>query len=206
MWPAILLLVFLLALLGNTLQGDGWFWATGNGLGLLSFVFLLVLVVNGRAKAGRSERHRWLGLVVTITVLAHCLWFLIGDRTTLEYLKWGAPHYMVAGVLSTGLIIILTATSVVSYRNRSYTNYPAFRLWHRWLSVAIIFTALTHMVLSGLYFAHYWQWLLLSLISIVAYFAPACLSIDYTFQRRYLALAALAGMILFVVFRHFGAG
>ena len=201
MWPAILLLVFLLALSGSTLQGDGWFWAVGNGLGFLSFGFLLILATNGRAKLGRSERHRWLGLVVAITVLAHCLWFLMGDPITLEYLKWGAPHYMVAGLFSTGLLILLTISSLISYRNRSYANYSAFRLWHKWLSVAVILTALVHIGLSGLYFTYLWQWALLLCLSLVVYFTPKFLTIHYSFQRRFLALGAAVALLLFVLLR-----
>ena len=63
MWLAILILVFVVALAGNSLHGDGWFWAIGNATGLVAFSQLLILVSNGRSGLGRSIRHRWLGLV-----------------------------------------------------------------------------------------------------------------------------------------------
>ena len=200
-WPASLLLVFALALLGSSLHGDGWFWALGNSLGLLVYALLLILVINGRGGLGRSERHRWLGIAVIVTLVGHCAWFLIGDPITLEYLKLGAPHYMVAGLLSFGLLLLLSASSLVSYRGRSYSTYGSFRNWHKYLSVLAVVTALIHILLSGLYFSDYWQWGVLMLVSIGVYFAPKWLKADYSFQRPYIVLAAIAAVTVFVLIR-----
>lgn len=201
MWPAILMLVFVLALLGSTLTGDSWYWAVGNGLGLLTFALLLILVMHGSAGIGNSKRHRWLGLAVVATLAGHSFWFLIGDPITLEYIKLGAPHYMVAGLLSAGLLLVLSVTSLLSFRNRSYLNHRSFRHWHKLLATLVILTALIHILLSGLYFSYYWQWIVLVLLALIAYFAPKRLRFNYAFQRRYLCLAAIITMTLFVLLR-----
>ena len=205
MWLAILVLVFVIALMGSSVQGDGWFWAIGNATGLVAFAQLLILAGNGRSGLGRTVRHRWLGLSVFFMVILHGLWFLAGDSVTLEYLKCGAPHYMVAGLFSTALLLLVTVSSLVSVRNRVYATSNSFRTWHRWLSVFIVLSALIHIVLSGLYLTYDWQWLILISVSLVVYFLPKLFALDYSFQRRNLVIATIATMILFGILRTTGA-
>jgi len=201
MWPVIIILVFAIALAARPMHGDGWYWEVGNGVGFLALALLLVLVLNGRGGLGRSFHHRWLSIAVFIAVFTHSLWFLLGDSTTWEYLKWGAPHYMVAGLFSAALILIVTATSLVSLRNSSYTAYKPFRNWHRWLSIAILISALFHVIPSGFYIVHPWQVILLTGLALVVYFLPTWLSVDTSFQRRNTALVSAAVVTIYGLLR-----
>ncbi|MFT7527179.1 MAG: putative ferric reductase [Arenicella sp.] len=180
---------------------DGWFWALGNATGLVAFAQLLILASNGRSGLGRTIRHRWLGLSVTLVVILHSLWFLLGDPITLEYLKWGAPHYMVAGLFSAALLLLVTVSSLASVSNRSYSTYKSFHIWHRWLSVLIILTALIHIVFSGLYITDQWQWAILLTASLAVYFPPKLVAFDYSSQRRNLVIATIVAIILFGILR-----
>jgi hypothetical protein len=49
MWLAILVLVFVVALAGSSMQGDGWFRALGSATGLVAFAQRLILASNGRS-------------------------------------------------------------------------------------------------------------------------------------------------------------
>ena len=225
MWPVILLLVFAVALgatalgataLGATAlgapalgatptQGEGWFWEVGNGIGFLALVFILILIGNGRARLGPSAGHRWLGIATLSAVIAHCLWFLIGDPVVWEYLQWGAPHYMVAGLLSVGLLLLVTLTSLISMRNGSYASRKSFRVWHHGLSIAIVVTALLHIFYSGFYLIHYWQVLVLLAVAMLVYLLPNRFNIDMSFSRRYLVIAGLAAVAVFSLIRATGS-
>jgi len=192
MWPAIIVLVFAIALAVRPRHGDGWFWEVGNGLGFLAFALVIVLTFNGRGGSGHSLHHRWLGIAVFVAVFVHALWFLLGDPITWEYLKWGAPHYMVAGLFSAGLVLLITVTSLVSLRNASYSAYKPFRRWHHGLSIAVLAGALVHVLLSGFYIAHLWQAVVLIAITLGAYFLPTRYNIDASFSTRNVILVSLA--------------
>lgn len=129
------------------------------------------------------------------------LWFLLGDPLSLEYLKWGAPHHMVAGLFSAALLLLVTASSLVSVSNRSYATCNSLRIWHRWLSVLIILTALIHIVFSGLYINDKWQWAILLTASLAVYFLPKLVAFDYSFQRHNLRIATIVAIILFAILR-----
>jgi hypothetical protein len=205
MWPVILLLVFAVALVASPNQGDGWFWEVGNGIGFLALALLLILIGNGRARLGHSARHRCLGIATLSAVIAHCLWFLIGDPVVWEYLQWGAPHYMVAGLLSVGLLLLITLSSLLSIRNQSYTSHRSFRIWHHGLSIAIGITALIHVFLSGFYLIHYWQILVLLAVALLVYILPNRFNITMSFARRNLVLAGLIGIAVFSLIRSAGS-
>jgi len=201
MWWAILVLVFAIAILGAPLPGEGWFWEFGNALGFLALAFLLILLANGRGGLGRSLRHRWLGIAALLATLVHISWFLIGDSLSLEYIKWGAPHYMVAGVFSAGLLILITFSSLVSFRNRSFHSYRAFRSWHHWLSVLALILAAIHVILSGFYFIYWWQAVLLVVLLLMAYFQVIKKWSDSSFSQIGLLVLSALIMMIFVFFR-----
>ena len=205
LWSAIIALTFALALAARPLHGDGWFWEIGNAVGFLALALLLVLASNGRGGQGASLRHRWLGIAVLVTLVAHIAWFLIGDPITWEYLKWGAPHYMVAGLMSAGLVVVVTLTSLISLRSASYNGYKPFQKWHRTLSIAILITALIHVALSGFYIDQIWQFTLLLIVSLAAYFLPLKLSIDASYSHQNIVIIGAIALVLFCLIRIGGA-
>lgn len=202
MWPAALVvLVFSIALAAKPQLGDSWFWEIGNGIGFLALALLLVVILNGRGKHGHSLDHRWLGVVAFSTVFAHIVWLLIGDPIIWEYLKWGAPHYMVAGLMSAGLLLLVTVSSLVSLRNTSYNGHKSFRRWHSWLSILIVVTALAHIVFSRFYIEHNWQVAALILLGLSAYIVPSKFNIKTSFTRRNIAIVSLLALAIFCLIR-----
>lgn len=197
----LVVLVFSVALAARPTLGDGWYWEVGNGLGFLALALIFVLAFNGRGGLGGSAEHRWLGIGVFFAVFGHVLWFVLGDPVTWEYLKWGAPHYMVAGVLSAGLLLLVTFTSLITLRNKSYTGYPLFQRWHRYLSVAILITALIHVLLSGFYTIYLWQMITLVIVGLAAYMLPTMITVDASFGRRNLAIVCVIAMVVYCVLR-----
>lgn len=159
-----LLVVFIIPLMMTPLTGDGWFWEIGNGLGFLGLAVLLILTLNGRNKGGHSILHRWLGFACLFAIVSHVLWFLLGDNTVIEYIKFGAPFYMVLGVLALALIILLTFSSLLLFRKKAYRDNNTFLLWHRYLSLVILISSALHMTLSGYYYVSIIQWIILLLL------------------------------------------
>ena len=200
-WSAIVVLVFAIALAAKPTSGDGWFWELGNGFGFLALAFLLVIVLNGRAKLGHSTRHRWLGLAVLIAIFVHILWFLVGDSVVWEYLKWGAPHYMVAGILSAGLVLVTTLSSLNSLRMHSYNGYKNFQKWHQRLSIAVILSAFIHVVLSGFYIQQMWQIVLLAIVVLAAYYLPLSERVSGSFVRLNMLLVGTLALAVFAFLR-----
>jgi len=194
-------LVFSVALAARPTLGDGWYWEVGNGLGFLALVLIFVLTLHGRGGLGGSSEHRWLGIGVFFAVFGHALWFLVGDSVVWEYLRWGAPHYMVAGVLSAGLLLLVTFSSVITFRNESYAGYPSFQRWHRYLSVAILITAIVHVLLSGFYIIYLWQMIALVTVAFGAYMLPTMISVDASFGTRNLGIVCVIALIVYCVLR-----
>ena len=201
MWQAIIIVVFVVALASCANYGDGWFWEVGNGLGFLALALLFVLTFHGRSGLGLSIRHRWLGQGTLLITLGHCLWFLIGDPVSWEYLKWGAPHYMSIGLSSLALMLVLTLTSLRSFRHFSYDSHAIFRSWHRYMAVAILVTALLHVVLSGFYIVTSWQSLLLVGVAVVAFYLSTWSQLDASFARWSLVIVSLLFLVLFYLVR-----
>jgi len=162
-----LLVVFIIPLMMNPLSGDGWFWEVGNGLGFIGLALLLIMTLNGRNKGGHSSIHRWLGFSCLFAIIAHGLWFVLGDDTVIEYIKFDAPFYMLLGVLALVLIIFLTLTSLLLFRKKAYRDRYIFLQWHNYLSHVILIISVLHTALSGYYFISVIQWL--SMLSLVIF-------------------------------------
>ena len=149
----LLILVFAIALMANPTLGDGWYWELGNGLGFVCFAALLYLTLEGRsAGGGRSSYHRRIGYVALFTLLAHSVWFLLGDPIVIEYLITGSPVYMVLGLFALALCLILVLTSISNTRQKIYHGSGAFRFWHRYMAISLLFMSAAHIALSGFYF------------------------------------------------------
>lgn len=199
---ALLLAVFIIALSAAPFTGDTWFWEIGNGIGFVGFTGILILTENGRSGAGRGKRHRHLGLAVMAIIWIHALWFLLGDAVTVEYIKWGAPAYMVAGLLALLLCTLLSFSSLKRFRQSQYRDRQGFRHWHRWLSTVVLLAGAWHMVASGYYFRYTYQWILLAMVAAFAYAYPRLSSAEVAGLRiRQLAFSAMIVLALFTVLR-----
>ena len=109
------------------------------------------------------------------------------------------------GVISAGLLLLVTLSSLATFRNKSYTGYGSFRAWHRWLSIAITATALFHVVFSGFYIVNLWQAIGLFVIAIAAYFLPSFLisrmAIDASFKRSSVIIISVVAVLVFCILR-----
>ena len=176
----LLIVVFTLALMANPFGGDGWYWELGNGLGFVCFAALLYLTLEGRsAGGGRSKYHRRMGYLVLFTLLAHSFWFLLGDPIVIEYLKIGAPAYMVLGFFALALCIVLVLSSVMDTRKKAYQSHISFRIWHRYLAFILLAMAGVHIGLSGFYLENIFQTGLFTLLVIAVIFTPLAANKNY---------------------------
>ena len=147
---ALTTLVFGLALTPLSRPGAGWFWEVGNGLGFGALAALLYLCLDTR-RGGKVRAHQLVGYVATALLCAHVLWFLLGDATVLQYAQLGAPWSMWSAWLALLLLLMLVLTSLPGLRPSGYLDHPAFRRWHRWLTVLVLLAAGHHMIDSAFY-------------------------------------------------------
>jgi hypothetical protein len=157
--------VFLITFLAAPTMGAGWFWDAGNGIGFAAFAGLLYLTVTSNRRLD-VRAHQILGYAVLLLAVGHAFWFLLGDATVVEFIKFGAPDYMWLGIVSVVLLAILIITAIVPDRFRVHKNYPSFKYWHRVLTIAMIASAAYHIVVSNFYLDAWYQAGLFVLISL----------------------------------------
>lgn len=168
-WPAtVVLSVLPVALLALGLLAPRvvpW-WDFLMGLGLAAAGGLIVLpVVTARfwRRTGHAARymtaihhlHRYLSFGLGVAVLVHTAGFLVLDSLTVEYIKISAPGYMLSGLVSGVLLIVLTVTSL--FRLQWSIRYPAWRRWHAILSALTLALMLHHLIGAGYYFDTLWK-------------------------------------------------
>lgn len=176
----LLILVFVIALMANPTLGDGWYWELGNGLGFVCFAALLYLTLEGRSVGGgRLPYHRLIGYLALLTLMAHSLWFLLGDPIVFEYLKPGSSVYMVLGIFALLLCLVLVLTSIINARQKVYHGHAAFKLWHRYMAISLLFMSAVHIALSGFYFDNILQIGLLAALVLAVVFAPLVPNSEY---------------------------
>jgi len=164
-------LVFGLALWPLSQPGAGCFWELGNGLGFAALVAVLYLCLDTR-RGGKVRAHQVLGYVATALLVAHVLWFLLGDATVLEYAQPGAPWSMWSAWLALLLLLVLVLTSLPGLRPSNYLDHPAFRRWHRWLTMLVLVAAGHHIIDSAFYLGSPVQWILLAALALAALWLP----------------------------------
>ena len=148
--------VFAVTFLGSPLMGAGWFWDAGNGIGFAAFAGLLYLTISSNRRLD-VRAHQVLAYAVLALVVAHVFWFLLGDATTVEFMKIGAPDYMWLGLASLVLLLVLIVVANLPDRLRVHRNYASFKYWHRVLTVAVIATAGYHIIVSNFYLGTWYQ-------------------------------------------------
>jgi hypothetical protein len=169
---AILGVVFLVTFVSRPLLGAGWYWELGNGIGFAAFGGLLYLTIS----SGRHldvQLHQVLAYAVLFLTLAHVCWFLLGDPTVVEYVKFGAPDYMWLGIASLLLLFVLVTSALMPDRLRLHKDYSVFKYWHRVIAIATIFGAAYHIVVSNFYVNSKLQILLFVTIAVAASFGHA---------------------------------
>lgn len=195
---ATLAVVFLITFLGAPAMGAGWFWDTGNGIGFAAFAGLLYLTITSSRRLD-VRAHQVLAYAVLALVIAHAFWFLLGDATAVEFIKFGAPDYMWLGIVSLLLFIVLIMTANLPDRLRVHRNYPSFKYWHRVLTVVVIVGAAYHIIASNFYLGTWYQAGLFALISLLV-----CLGRDYWIRFGQIDIAspliyvALSGVLITV--------
>ncbi len=157
--------VFLTTFLAAPTMGAGWFWDAGNGIGFAAFAGLLYLTITSNRRLD-VRAHQIIGYAVLLLVVGHAFWFLLGDATAVEFIKFGAPDYMWLGIISMVLLAVLITTAIVPDRLRVHKDYPSFKYWHRVLTIAMIASAAYHIVVSNFYLGTWYQAGLFALISI----------------------------------------
>ena len=176
--------VFLITFLAAPTMGAGWFWDTGNGIGFAAFAGLLYLTITSNRRLD-VRAHQIIGYAVLLLVVGHAFWFLLGDATAVEFIKFGAPDYMWLGIVSVVLLAILITTAIVPDRLRVHKDYPSFKYWHRVLTIAMIASAAYHVVVSNFYLDAWYQAGLFVLISIAV-----CLGRAYWIKLGQIAIVS----------------
>ncbi len=149
----------LLVALAAPAPAVGVLWDWANAIGYVGVALVLLLFFyTGRPRAfppfsGRffANIHRDLGYVALLLVLVHVGLLLYTEPLLLEHLKPSAPLYMLAGLASTVLFLLLAITSITPLRRRLWPDYHRFRGFHAWLSMAAVVLLLVHIVGSGYY-------------------------------------------------------
>ena len=162
---ATVAIVFAISFLAGPTMGAGWFWDVGNALGFAGFAGLLFLTITGSRRVDVLA-HRLLANAVFALVVAHALWFLLGDATVVTFIEPGAPDYMWLGIVSLVLIAFMMIAATLPDRRRLHSNYRSFRYWHRVLTVAAILTGAYHVMASGFYLHTWHQLIVFGLLSI----------------------------------------
>ena len=140
-------------------------WDWSNAMGYMALALgLMLFIYAGRPRAfppfsGRffANLHRDFGYIALALVVGHVGLLLYVEPLLLEHLKPTAPMYMLAGLGSALLMVVLVLTSVTFLRRRLWRDYQGFRTIHAWLSIAALVLLLVHVVLSGYYLNSLWK-------------------------------------------------
>jgi hypothetical protein len=204
---ATLVSVFLITFLAAPTMGAGWFWDLGNGIGFAAFAGLLYLTITSNRRLD-VRAHQVLGYAVLLLSVGHAFWFLLGDATVVEFVKFGAPDYMWLGVVSIILLAVLVTTAIVPDRLRLHRNYVSFKYWHRVLTVAMILSAAYHVVVSDFYLHGWVQGVLFAMLAVSVCLGRAYWvklgQIDIASPAIFLAVCAVS-IVLFAGIRNFPA-
>lgn len=100
------------------------------------------------ARAG-FELHEALSYVFVAGVLIHSIGLILYQPISIEYLKLSAPAYMLAGIVSACLLLVLIVQSKRS--RRRFAHFAAWRRSHVFLSWSAIVLMAWHVVGSGYY-------------------------------------------------------
>lgn len=156
--------VALTSFLAAPTLGAGVLWDAGNGLGLVALGGLLHLVASS-GPGINLRAHQVFGYAVLAIATTHVFWFLLLDPVAITYIQPGAPLYMWVGCAGFAFLVGMMIVGMPQYRLRLYRRYANFRYWHRVLALATVGATLWHVLGSGMYFAAWYQAVLLVAIA-----------------------------------------
>lgn len=96
------------------------------------------------------ELHRTLSYGLILLILVHGIGLIVLEPRTLDYLFPSAPVYMLSGISSAILVVVLTLTSL--YRHGLGYTHAGWRRWHAILSAGAVAALGWHLVGSGYYY------------------------------------------------------
>ncbi|MGC4011434.1 MAG: ferric reductase-like transmembrane domain-containing protein [Pseudomonas sp.] len=161
----------------GAMPGLGYAWDFANAAGLLGACLLgLLFVIGGRPQPrplyeGKFflRLHRDLGFAAIALLLVHIIVLLIDEPLLIEDLLPSAPGYMLAGLASAVLMLVLAISSLSRVRPRWSSSAASFRRWHYAGSLLALLLMAVHVLGAGYYSGGAWKGVLLvALILVVA--------------------------------------
>lgn len=161
----------------GAMPGLGYAWDFANAAGLLGGCLLgLLFIIGGRPQPrplyeGKFflRLHRDLGFVAIALLLVHIVVLLVDEPLLIEDLLPSAPGYMLAGLASAILMLVLAVSSLNRVRPRWSSSAASFRRWHYGGSLFALLLMAVHVLGAGYYSGGVWKGVLLvALILVVA--------------------------------------
>ncbi|MCP1626826.1 ferric reductase-like transmembrane domain-containing protein [Pseudomonas nitroreducens] len=161
----------------GAMPGLGYAWDFANAAGLLGACLLgLLFVIGGRPQPrplyeGKFflRLHRDLGFAAVTLLLVHIAVLLVDEPLLIEDLLPSAPGYMLAGLASAILMLVLAVSSLSRVRPRWSSSAASFRRWHYGGSLVALLLMAVHVLGAGYYSGGLWKGaLLVALMLVVA--------------------------------------
>ncbi|MDG9855014.1 ferric reductase-like transmembrane domain-containing protein [Pseudomonas nitroreducens] len=160
----------------GAMPGLGYSWDFANAAGLLGACLLgLLFVIGGRPQPrplyeGKFflRLHRDLGFAAIALLLVHIVVLLVDEPLLIEDLLPSAPGYMLAGLASAILMLVLAISSLNRVRPRWSSHAASFRRWHYGGSLLALLLMAVHVLGAGYYSAGVWKSALLIALMLVA--------------------------------------
>lgn len=153
----------------GAMPGLGYAWDFANAAGLLGACLLgLLFVIGGRPQPrplyeGKFflRLHRDLGFAAVALLLVHIVVLLVDEPLLIEDLLPSAPGYMLAGLASAILMLVLAVSSLSRVRPRWSSSAASFRRWHYGGSLLALSLMAVHVLGAGYYSGGVWKGALL---------------------------------------------
>lgn len=159
----------------GAMPGLGYAWDFANAAGLLGACLLgLLFVIAGRPQPrplyeGKFflRLHRDLGFAAVALLLVHIGVLLVDEPLLIEELLPSAPGYMLAGLASAILMLVLAISSLNRVRPRWSNGAASFRRWHYGGSLLALLLMAVHVLGAGYYSGGVWKGVLLVALMLV---------------------------------------
>lgn len=164
----------------GAMPGLGYAWDFANAAGLLGACLLgLLFVIAGRPQPrplyeGKFflRLHRDLGFAAVALLLVHIGVLLVDEPLLIEDLLPSAPGYMLAGLTSAILMLVLAISSLNRVRPRWSRSAASFRRWHYGGSLLALLLMAVHVLGAGYYSGGIWKGALLVVLMLAAAIWP----------------------------------
>ncbi|QRY78066.1 ferric reductase-like transmembrane domain-containing protein [Pseudomonas sp. PDNC002] len=164
----------------GAMPGLGYVWDFANAAGLLGACLLgLLFVIGGRPQPrplyeGKFflRLHRDLGFAAVALLLIHIVVLLVDEPLLIEDLLPSAPGYMLAGLGSALLMLVLAISSLNRVRPRWSNSASMFRRWHYGGSLFALLLMAVHVLGAGYYSGGIWKGALLVALMLAAAIWP----------------------------------